>query len=117
MLAVTNSALAQIVMASRVLYGMAKQGRAPVMLARVHASRQTPLAGTVVVTAAILLLALLFPLLTLAKATSFIILCIFVIINVSLIYLKLAGEVARRGLWIPVLGALLSAALLGSSVF
>ena len=117
MLAVTNSALAQIVMASRVLYGMAKQGRAPVILARVHASRQTPLTGTVVVTAAILLLALLFPLLTLAKATSFIILCIFVIINVSLIYLKLAGEVARRGLWIPVLGALLSAALLGSSVF
>lgn len=112
MLSVTNSALVQIVMVSRVVYGMASTGNAPAILARVHPTRQTPAVSTVLTVAVIVLLALWFPLLTLAKATSFIILLIFSLINISLVRLKLKGAIRRRGIWIPATGAVLSLALL-----
>jgi amino acid transporter len=112
MLSVTNSALAQIVMVSRVVYGMASGGNAPRILGHVHPRRQTPVIATVLTVIIIVLLALWFPLLTLAKATSFVILVIFTLINLSLIRLKIAGAIRRRGLWIPVTGALLSVSLI-----
>ena len=115
MLSVTNSALAQIVMVSRVLYGMASAGNAPEVLGRVHPVRQTPVIATIATVAVIVMLALWFPLLTLAKATSFVILIIFTLINLSLIRLKLSGAIRRRGLWIPVLGSGLSVALIVAS--
>ena len=116
MLSVTNSALAQIVMVSRVVYGMAKEGNAPAVLATVHPKRHTPLLSTVLTVLVIVLLATWFPLLTLAKATSFIILVVFILINLSLIRLKLAGRIRRRGIWIPATGALLSLALIVMSL-
>jgi amino acid transporter len=112
MLSVTNSALAQIIMVSRVLYGMASTGNAPRILGRVHARLQTPVIATVLAVVVIVLLALSFPLLTLAKATSYVILLIFTLINLSLIRLKLRGAIKRRGLWIPVVGTLLSVVLI-----
>lgn len=116
MLSVTNSALAQIVMVSRVVYGMAKAGNAPAMLARVHPDRHTPLLATALTVLVIVLLAAWFPLLTLAKATSFVILLVFTLINASLIRLKLSGALPRQGLWKPMVGALLSVALMGMSL-
>ena len=65
----------------------------------------------------LVLLATWFPLITLAKATSFVILAIFTLINLSLIRLKLQGRIRRRGIWSPVVGATLSAALLLMSFF
>jgi len=112
MLSVTNSALAQIVMVSRVLYGMASAGNAPALLGRVHPRWHTPVTSTVLTVVVIVLLALWFPLLTLAKATSFVILVIFTLINLSLIRLKLNGSIRRQGLWVPLTGALLSSILI-----
>jgi amino acid transporter len=111
MLSVTNSALAQIVMVSRVLYGMAAAGTAPGLLGSVHPRLHTPVISTVLTVIVIVFLAVWFPLLTLAKTTSFVILVVFTLINLSLIRLKLKGAIRRRGLWIPVVGMLLSAAL------
>ena len=116
MLSVTNSALAQIVMVSRVVYGMANAGKAPKVLARVHPKRHTPLISTGLTVLMIVLLAAWFPLLTLAKATSFVILLVFTLINLALIRLKLRGRIKRRGLWKPVIGALLSVGLIGMSL-
>ncbi len=112
MLSVTNSALAQVVMASRVLYGLARQGQAPRPLAAVNAARQTPIPATLLTAGSILLLALFFPLLTLAKATSFVILLVFALVNLALLRLKLSGRLPARGRWIPVVGSLLSLGLL-----
>ena len=42
MFAVANSALINMMMASRLLYGMSRQGVLPPFLAKVHAKRQTP---------------------------------------------------------------------------
>ncbi len=111
MLSVTNSALAQIVMVSRVVYGMARAGNAPEVLATVHPKRHTPIVSTILTVLVITLLATWFPLLTLAKATSFVILIVFTLINLSLIRLKLSGRIRRSGIWKPAVGAVLSVAL------
>lgn len=117
MMSVTNSALAQIVMVSRVVYGMANSGNAPAVLAMVHPKRHTPILATVLTVLVIVVLANWFPLLTLAKATSFVILIVFTLVNVSLIRLKLTGRIRRKGIWKPVLGSLLSVSLIGMSLY
>lgn len=116
LVAVVNGALIQVIMASRVLYGMGKNQLAPRWLAEIHPRTQTPLLSTVLVTLAILVLALWLPLVTLAQITSFITLMIFTAVNASLLRLKLRipripGTV-HYPIWIPVIGALLSLALL-----
>jgi amino acid transporter len=116
MLSVTNSALAQIVMVSRVVYGMAKSGNAPEVLANVHPKRHTPIVSTVLTVLVITLLATWFPLLTLAKATSFVILIVFTLINLSLIRLKLKGKIRRSGIWKAAIGVLLSVGLIVMSL-
>ena len=51
MFAVANSALINMPMASRLLYGMARQEVLPPFLGRVHATRQTPWAAILFTTA------------------------------------------------------------------
>jgi amino acid transporter len=87
--AVLNGALVQIVMASRVLYGMASQGWIPAPLAAVNAYTRTPLRSTSMITVIILILALWLPLLTLAEITSLITLVVFSLVNLSLWRIKL----------------------------
>lgn len=99
--AVVNGALVQIIMASRVAYGMGMFGLANSWLAHVHEKTQTPVAATVLATLAVLVLALVFPLVTLAKLTSLIILMVFTLVNLSLVKIK-----KRKQVWIPLTGAL-----------
>ncbi len=104
--AVVNGALLQIIMASRVLYGMGKKGMAPSFLAAVHPRSQTPLSATLLVGSLVLGAALLAPLVTLAQATSGTILCIFTLVNLAL--LKLNWRDQHKGLMalvIPACGA------------
>lgn len=120
-LAVLNGALIQTIMASRVFYGMARRNMLPAVLARVSPKTHTPLVATAVVTASLLLLALTFPIETLAQATSFIALTIFALINVSLIALRmredfrtcarLPGHI-RIPLILPALGCIVCVCLL-----
>jgi amino acid transporter len=86
--AVVNGALIQIIMASRILYGMSREGWLHESLGRVHPVRRTPLLATALVTLTTLVLALWLPLVTLAKATSFITLVAFSIINLALLRIK-----------------------------
>ena len=86
--AVINGALVQIIMASRVLYGMGNRGWAPRFIAAVHDRTQTPVRATALVSLTILLLALWFPLITLAQITSFLTLLLFMLINAALIVIK-----------------------------
>jgi amino acid transporter len=86
--AVMNGALIQIIVASRVLYGLARQRLAPSLFARVHRRRRTPVIGTVLVASLILASSLFFAIDELARATSFIALSIFLIVNIALLRLK-----------------------------
>ncbi|CAN5331331.1 hypothetical protein BH24PSE2_BH24PSE2_20720 [soil metagenome] len=86
--AVSNGALVQIMMASRALYGMGAKGLGLEVFATVSPRTQTPLATTAAVTAVVLALALWLPLVTLAEITSFLILLVFALVNLSLRRLK-----------------------------
>ncbi len=107
--ATLNGVIVQIVMASRVLYGLANQGNAPQLLARINPLTRTPLLATGLVGALILSLALFFPLRDLAEVTSLIVLAIFVFVNASLVLLKWRKTPPPDGafkvpLLVPVLG-------------
>jgi basic amino acid/polyamine antiporter, APA family len=69
-IAMVNGILVQIVMASRVLYGMATDGMLPAWLGKIAPRRQTPIRATLLVTAAIAALALTAPMVTLAQARA-----------------------------------------------
>ncbi|MBD3610758.1 MAG: amino acid permease [Gammaproteobacteria bacterium] len=110
LVAVINGALIQIIMASRVLYGLSNQGWLPPIFSRVHPRRHTPLFSTMIVTLLILILALWFPLVTLAKTTSFVTLIVFAIVNVSLWKIQAKGMSGNNFVprWVPIVGATVS---------
>jgi len=91
-IAVTNGALIQIIMGSRVLYGMANRNLAHRSLASVHPVSRIPKTATLLVGALVLVFTLLLPLATLAKTTSTIVLSVFTLVNLSLLTLSLNAE-------------------------
>jgi len=117
MAAVVNGALIQIIMASRVSYGLARQGWIPAILGRVNARTRTPIAATLAVAALVLLMALIMPVEMLARATSLLLLVVFALINLALLRIKRRSESGYAGFsaprWIPLCGFLASAAFLG----
>ncbi|MBI1386331.1 MAG: amino acid permease [Rhizobiales bacterium] len=120
--ATLNGVIVQMIMASRVIYGLADQASLPSALAKVHARTRTPLRATALIVAVILALALLFPLERLAEVTSSITLMIFTLVNLSLVLIKQRGEPAPAGTmvvpgWVPPLGALVALALLVAGWF
>lgn len=118
LIAVLNGALVQVIMASRVLYGMAVQALAPAMFENVHPRTRTPIIATSWVVALVLVFALLLPLIQLAKLTSFIILIIFAGVNISLIRIKRMNTADYSGavypVWVPAVGTVLCLLLLGA---
>ena len=112
LLAVVNGALVQIIMASRVIYGMAKISLAPAVLGNVNAWTRTPVFATAVVSVLVLGFALLLPLASLARLTSLIMLVVFVSINIALIIIKRRSDptegIIRVPVVIPIIGAISS---------
>lgn len=118
-IAMLNGILVQIVMASRVLYGMAGEGMMPGLLGRVHPRRQTPVIAIMLFTALTGLLALSVPLVRLAEMTSFVILAIFTLVNASLFLIggrPEAPQRLRRWRWTGLAGALTSLGLILSEL-
>jgi amino acid transporter len=119
-LAVLNGALVQIIMASRVLYGLARDGLAPAAFARIHARTQTPIVGTLTVAGVLLLLCFLLPLLSLARITSFIALSIFTVVNLSRVRLKGTQTLTPKfsvPVSIPLIGAVRCVAMIAYESF
>ncbi len=116
LVAIINGALIQIIMASRVMYGMARQNVAPRFFGNVNPFTRTPVRATMATTITVLVLALWLPLLTLAQAASFITLAIFALVNLALWRLKLLtphpAGVVRYPLLVPVIGFILCLSLM-----
>jgi amino acid transporter len=117
MFAGINGALVQLIMAARTLYGMASKGLAPLWLAFINSTTRTPVNATLLGAGICLVLALVFPLLTLAKLTSAIIFVVFILVNVSLIVIKQVEREPGPGVptfpgWIPYAGAISSGVFL-----
>jgi amino acid transporter len=119
--ATLNTTLAQMTMAARVLYGMARQGNLPRMFGRVSAGTRTPLIATATVTAVAVALALAFPLVRLAESTSIATLIVFALVNVALLLIRYRRETSpnphiRVPVWMPLVGFLTCLALAGSAL-
>jgi len=88
MFAVINGALVQIIMASRIFYGMSTQGWIPSFLSSVHPNTHTPINATILAGSIVFILSTSFPIVTLAQSSSFLIFIIFTLVNIALIRIK-----------------------------
>lgn len=107
--AVANTALVNYVTASRLIYGMARQGLLPQRLGNVHAARRTPHLAVAALFLVLAPLALLGTITELAAATVLLLLLVFTVVNGALFILK-GRDGEKRGRFeipraLPALGA------------
>jgi basic amino acid/polyamine antiporter, APA family len=116
--AALNGVLAQIVMASRVLFGLGRRTAGLAMFHHTHARFGTPVLGTVLVGFGVVLGALMLPVADLAEVTSGLLLSVFVLVNAALIVLKRSEPEApfRVSMAVPVFGLIASLAALGITI-
>ena len=118
--AIINGALIQIIMASRVIYGLSSHGQLPSVLSFVHPKTQTPLLATVIATSVVLVLALIGHLSLLAESTAIIMLIIFSMVNLSLIRVKITQQKPEGAtlfpFWVPVAGFIMSVCFVVSTL-
>jgi amino acid transporter len=102
--ATLNTILAQMTMAARVVYGVAREGGLPAVLAQVSPKTGTPMVATALVVATVVPLALFVPLGSLAEGTSLATLGVFALVNLSLLRLRYRGVQSKtRHVTVPVL--------------
>ncbi len=110
--AIVNGALIQIIMASRIVYGMSAKGWLPHTLSLVNSKTHTPIVATSLVTAVAIAFALWLPIVVLANITSTLILLVFTLVNIALIRVKLKDphpeNIKTVGLWIPICGTIVN---------
>jgi amino acid transporter len=88
MVAVSNTSLINLMMSSRLLYGMSRERAIPPVFGVVHAVRRTPWAAIVATTAIALLLASWSGVRTLGGTTALLLLCVFALVNVAVLVLR-----------------------------
>ena len=114
--AVINGALVQIIMVSRLFYGMSIQGWIPNILSIVHPKTSTPINATILAGLLVFILATAFPILTLAQSTSFLIFIVFTLVNISLLITKLRDPhpkgIRTYPIAIPIMAIFLNVTLL-----
>jgi amino acid transporter len=123
MFAVANSALINMLMASRLLYGMANQDVLPRVLGRVHRARRTPyvsiLFTTIIAIGLISYVVLRLDedaISLLGGTTSLLLLAVFTVVNIAVLVLKrdrVDGPHFTVPTLLPALGALLCAFMTG----
>lgn len=121
--AVVNTALINMLMASRLLYGMAKQDVLPGFLAVVLPKRRSPWASILFSTALAVGLIIYVNsnsesgiVTALGGTTGLLLLCVFAVVNVALLVLRREPTpkgAFRAPTFIPILGAILSLFLVG----
>ena len=121
MFAIINGALIQMIMASRVFYGLSSRGQLPAVFKFVHPNTQTPLVATLVATVIVLVLSSIGRLATLAETTSVIMLIVFSMVNLALWRIKRRDpnpvDTIVFPFWIPVAGFFISGAFVLSSLW
>lgn len=88
MTAAVNGIVVQIIMGSRILYGLSKQGWLRKELSKVNPTTKTPITATVTIVVMMIVATVLLPLVSLASVTSLLILTIFALVNMSLLAIK-----------------------------
>ncbi|HEX2146265.1 MAG TPA: APC family permease, partial [Pseudorhizobium sp.] len=117
MFAVANSALINMLMASRLIYGMSRENVLPSVFGHVHGKRKTPDVA-IVFTSILAVLLILFAggVPELGGTTSLLLLCVFTVVNIAVLVLRrdhVPHDHFRTPTALPVLGALSCAFLAG----
>lgn len=99
--AVLNTALLNFVTASRLLFGMSREGLLPSWLGKLHPARRTPYRTFLVILPVAILLALSGSLQFLAGTTATLIMVMFCLVNVSLLLIKRRQPHNPDGLRVP----------------
>ncbi|MGW4420994.1 APC family permease [Streptosporangium sp. NPDC004631] len=108
LLAVGNTALINMMMASRLVYGMAREGIVPKVFATVHATRATPWVAILFTVAVAAVLVATGDVGNLADTTVLLLLLVFTLVNVAVLVLRgdpVEHDHYRAPSWMPALGA------------
>jgi amino acid transporter len=115
-LAVANGALVQIVMLSRLFYGMACNEQLPALFGRVSERTGTPLSATMLAGCLVAIAAIVVSFEQLLVLSNLLTLAIFVLVDLALWRLKLIGDLISPGfsapVWVPPAAAVLAAGLM-----
>ncbi len=118
--ALTNGALINLIMASRLVYGMSREGIVPPAFGRVHEGRRTPWVAIIFTASLAGLLVIVGDLDTLADTTVLLLLFVFVCVHTSVLVLRrdrVDHEHYRAWTPIPVVGILGCVALIVYKAF
>lgn len=117
MFAVANTALLNMMMASRLLYGMAHEKVLPAWLGKVHPTRHTPWASILLTTVlAAILITFVGQVSQLGGTTALLLLIVFTVVNISVMVLrsdKVGHEHFKAPSFLPVIAAILTGYLAG----
>ncbi|QIG51106.1 APC family permease [Nordella sp. HKS 07] len=117
MFAVANSALINMLMASRLVYGMSREHVLPPVLGKVHASRRTPYIAIAFTTLlAFALITFVGEVPALGGTTALLLLCVFTIVNIAVLVLRrdpVEHSHFRSPTILPIFGAICCAFLAG----
>ncbi|GAA4885456.1 APC family permease [Actinomycetospora straminea] len=108
--AVTNTALINMMMASRLLYGMGRERIIPDAFSKVHPGRRTPWLAIVVTSALAIVLVLLLEISELGSMTSLLLLAVFTLVNIAVLVLR-RDEVGHRHFRAPTAVPIVAAVL------
>lgn len=114
MCAVTNSALINLMMASRLIYGMSRERIIPASLGKVHPVRRTPWVAILFTTVLVIGLASWGGVRQLGGTTALLLLCVFTLVNTAVLVLRrrpVEHAHYRAPTIFPVLGIVSSAYL------
>ncbi|GAA0217525.1 APC family permease [Saccharothrix mutabilis subsp. mutabilis] len=112
--AVINSALINMLMASRLIYGMANERIIPKVFGTVHPFRRTPWISIVFTSGVAIILVSTADIAKLGGTTALLLLVVFTIVNIAVLVLRkeeVEHKHFRAPTWVPVLGAITCAYL------
>lgn len=117
MFAVANSALINMLMASRLVYGMSREHVLPPVLGKVHETRRTPYIAIGFTTLlAFALITFVGEVPALGGTTALLLLCVFTVVNIAVLMLRkdtVEHQHFRTPTLLPILGALACAFFAG----
>jgi APA family basic amino acid/polyamine antiporter len=120
LIATANGVMVEIVLVSRLAYGMARRDLLPHWFSAVNARTRTPLRATLIGGAVILALVIAVPFSALVAATSTVTLAVFALVNLSLVRLQMKDRRAdlaiRAPRWAPPLGVLTCLGLIAAQI-
>jgi basic amino acid/polyamine antiporter, APA family len=117
MFAVANSALINMLMASRLVYGMSRERVLPPTLGKVHPTRRSPYVAIGFTTLlAFALITFVGEVPALGGTTALLLLCVFTVVNIAVLVLRkdrVGHEHFRTPTFLPVVGAIACAFFAG----